>query len=68
MKKKNSSGNGHGPSHEEIARMAAHLWEEEGRLAGRDLEYWLRAEQQLLAASRAVKTRAPAAAAGTGNR
>lgn len=48
--------------------MAAHLWEEEGRLAGRDLEYWLRAEQQLLAASRAVKTRAPAAAAGTGNR
>lgn len=67
MKKKNS-GNGHGPSHEEIARMAAHLWEEEGRLAGRDLEYWLRAEQQLLAASRAVKTRASATPAGAANR
>ncbi len=48
--------------------MAAHLWEEEGRLAGRDLEYWLRAEQQLLAASRAVKTRASATPAGAANR
>ena len=39
-------------NHEAIAVFAAQLWEQEGRPAGRDVEIWLRAEQQLLAAGR----------------
>jgi hypothetical protein len=35
-------------SHDEIARLAKQIWECEGRQAGRDMEYWLRAEGQLL--------------------
>lgn len=33
--------------HEDIAELAKQIWEREGRQAGRDLEYWLRAERQL---------------------
>ena len=33
---------------DEIAKRAKQIWEREGRQAGRDLEYWLRAEQELL--------------------
>jgi hypothetical protein len=36
------------PSHPEIARCAAQLWEERGRPNDRDEEIWLHAEQQLL--------------------
>ena len=36
-------------SHGEIAMVARDLWQKEGCQNGRDLEYWLRAEQQLLA-------------------
>ena len=32
----------------EIARLAQQIWEREGRQAGRDLEYWLQAERELL--------------------
>ena len=32
----------------EIARLAQQIWEREGRQAGRDLEYWLLAERELL--------------------
>jgi hypothetical protein len=39
-------------NHEEIARLASDLWQTEGRQSGRDLEYWLRAEQQLAAKSK----------------
>ncbi len=35
-------------NHDEIAGLAKQLWECEGRPSGRDLEYWLRAERQLL--------------------
>jgi hypothetical protein len=34
-------------SHDEIARLAQSIWEEEGRPEGRSIEHWLRAENQL---------------------
>jgi hypothetical protein len=37
------------PKHEEIARCAYLLWEQDGRPHGRDKEYWCRAEQELIA-------------------
>jgi hypothetical protein len=37
------------PTHEEIAAYAYHLWEAEGRISGRDLEYWFQAKAHLLA-------------------
>jgi hypothetical protein len=40
------------PTHEAIAARARQLWEEAGRPAGRDEEFWLRAEQQLRSESR----------------
>ena len=36
-------------THETIAARARQLWEEAGRPAGRDEEFWLRAEQELRA-------------------
>ena len=44
---KMTSQNGRRIGHSEIAALAKQLWEREGRRAGRDLEYWLRAERQL---------------------
>lgn len=38
------------PTDEEIARYAYYLWETEGRIHGRDLDYWLQAETHLIAA------------------
>jgi hypothetical protein len=38
------------PSHEEIARRAFALFEQSGRVPGRDMENWLQAEAQLFAA------------------
>ncbi len=35
------------PNADEIARVAYQQWEQQGRPAGKDLEFWLRAEQQL---------------------
>lgn len=37
------------PTQEEIARYAYFLWESEGRMHGRDLDYWLQAEAHLTA-------------------
>jgi hypothetical protein len=42
-------------SHDEIAQRASKLWELAGHLAGRDAEYWLRAEAELLAAKQRVR-------------
>jgi len=39
--------------HDEIASIAAGLWEQAGRPAGRDLEFWLNAERRVLAAQQA---------------
>lgn len=36
------------PRHDQIAHLARQIWEWEGRKSGHDLEYWLRAERQLL--------------------
>jgi DUF2934 family protein len=36
------------PRQDEIAHLARQIWEWEGRQSGRDMEYWLRAERQLL--------------------
>ena len=33
--------------HEDIAQLASRIWKQEGRLGGRDREYWLEAERQL---------------------
>lgn len=38
------------PTKEEISYLASRLWEKAGRPDGRDLEFWLNAEKQLLAA------------------
>jgi hypothetical protein len=35
--------------HDEIVQTARRIWEQEGRQAGRDLDYWLQAEAELLA-------------------
>lgn len=35
---------------EGIATLARELWQQAGSQSGRDLEYWLQAEQQILAA------------------
>jgi Protein of unknown function (DUF2934) len=47
--------------HEEIAERAKQIWEREGRQAGHDVEYWLRAERELLS-STTQRTGAPATA------
>ena len=36
------------PSHSEIARLAAQLWETNGRPNGRDEEFWIEAERKIL--------------------
>jgi hypothetical protein len=36
------------PTHEEIALHAYNLWIDEGCPRGRDQEYWLRAEEELM--------------------
>ena len=45
--------------HEKIAGLAKQMWENEGRQAGRDLEYWLRAEKQLLSGRARARTGQP---------
>jgi hypothetical protein len=35
--------------HEDIAELGKRMWEIDGRPVGRDLDYWLRAERELLA-------------------
>jgi DUF2934 family protein len=52
------------PSHAEIARRAAQLWEERGRPNDRDEEIWLQAEQQLLNAQRQSQPSAARVAQG----
>jgi hypothetical protein len=48
------------PTHEEIAARAFELFEKSGRLPGHDVENWLNAEKQLIAARRpAVEAKRP---------
>ncbi len=44
--------------HDEVAQLAARNWEKLGRPAGRDLDIWLQAERQLLAARRGAAAQA----------
>jgi len=39
------------PSHDDIAFLAHQMWEKNGRPAGKDVEFWLQAEQWLLASA-----------------
>jgi hypothetical protein len=50
-------------NHDEIAKVARDLWQREGCQGGRDQEYWLKAEQQLLAAKSKQNCGAPSSAA-----
>jgi len=59
----NTSMENNGQSkHDEIARVAKLIWEREGRESGRDLEYWLRAERELLAGKQRTGNTQPQAA------
>ena len=43
-------------SRDEVAQRACELWEAAGRPVGRDEEYWLQAEAELLASRRSVRS------------
>lgn len=43
------------PLHDEISRRAREIWEESGRPQGRDLEFWLKAELEVLGADGSIK-------------
>ena len=50
------------PKHDEIAALAHQIWEKNGRPAGRDVQFWLQAEQSLLSSIKAPPpAQAPAA-------
>ena len=56
----------HDEHHSRKEAKAYEIWESEGRPTGRDLEHWLKAEQQVsepLPAQKPINTVAPAAAA-----
>jgi len=48
-------------NHDEIAQRASQLWELAGHPIGRDAEYWLQAEAELLAARQRVRLPEPGA-------
>ena len=43
------------PLREEISRRAHRIWEENGSPQGRDLEFWLKAEREVLGADPSVR-------------
>jgi len=42
-------------NHDDIANLARQIWQSEGSQPGRDLEYWLQAERQILTVRRLGK-------------
>lgn len=44
------------PLHDEIARRAQQIWESEGQPSGRDEEFWLKAELEVLGADGSVRS------------
>jgi hypothetical protein len=48
-------------SHDEIAQLASQRWELAGHPIGRDAEFWLQAEAELLAAKQRVRLPEPGA-------
>lgn len=49
-------------AHEQIAQLARRYWEQAGQPTGRDLEFWLQAEEELRARPAAATTSQTAAA------
>lgn len=49
---KNQNKNNNGQIQEEIAKRAYHFWEAAGCPTGRDSEFWLQAESELLTANK----------------
>ena len=47
------------PTQEEIAQRARAIYEQSGRVPGRDLDNWLQAETQLMAARKSVPESKP---------
>jgi len=62
--KQNQSRNQSRVSRDEVAQQAYQLWEAAGQPAGRDLEYWLQAESELLASNGHRPTTVSATAGG----
>ena len=60
---KQLNGSNSRPTHEEIAQRARAIYEQKGRVPGRDLENWLEAEAQLMAARKSSSESRPAAKA-----
>jgi hypothetical protein len=58
MAKKLSNGESR-PTQEEIAQRARAIYEQSGRVPGRDLDNWLQAETQLMAARKSVPATKP---------
>ena len=58
MAKRMENGDGR-PTHDEIATKARALYEQSGRVPGRDLQNWLEAEAQLMAARKPMPGPAP---------
>ncbi|MBI3875618.1 MAG: DUF2934 domain-containing protein [Verrucomicrobia bacterium] len=56
--KPNANGSNGKPAADDIALAAYCIWEQEGRLAGHDVENWLRAETLLLQAQTPATFRA----------
>jgi hypothetical protein len=52
------------PTHEQIACVAYSLWEQAGRPADRDMEFWTQAESRLKTSSTAVSEAASNGSAG----
>lgn len=58
----------HAPAHEEIARRAREIYEQSGRVPGRDVQNWLQAEAELMAAAPAAAENAKTTAPKTNTR
>lgn len=53
---KNSAVSDSRPTYEEIAQRARAIYEQSGRVPGRDMDNWLQAEAQLIAARHSSQT------------
>ena len=54
MSMKNTNEHSVASTDSEIGLLAYHMWEKAGRPAGKDLDFWLRAEEQIRKANKPV--------------
>ncbi len=47
------------PSHDDIARLAYELWEQNARPSGQEVQFWLQAEQRLRSSAQTAPKSAP---------